>query len=467
MSSIWATESLVDLGEDFDVAPVGSSVGWRWPLIRRFRLAIPVCALLFLVAAASSPPAAPLRLAASIPVGVDASVMIEGSNLYVYDIADGHDRIRAFGLDGDGLRWSAPASELATETTMSYVAGRVIVSMADTDSAGEHTVAFDASTGKRLWTSDLGYAVVAAGGVLVESAPRPPGFNYPGTVETATFRLLDARTGLTRWSVNVPNNCVTRLSSSTTSLVELCLNSSRLTAVDLSDGHTAATREVDLGEPADNFFLPPANQMDEPQLVLIADTILVAHANAPRPTIDAYAMSDLHVRWTGPAVVPGESIDQCGVDVCLSDGESSGAAVDLLTGQQIAATPSRSATAPPDGSLILVPIGQSTPPSVAAVLRPIAAGHSATLPSARDEQLAVRQTRPEVGGAHPAAGDVLLATNAMWLARWAAMDHQAGSEAGRVEQIEILHDVTAQSCVTTAGYLACTTAVDRISLWKL
>lgn len=454
MSSVWDTEFLVDLGEDLDLPPTGSWASSRRSTIRRLRLAVPLLALLILVTAAAPPPPAPLRLAAHIPVGFDASVMVEGPNLYVYDIAEGHNGIRAYRLEDGALQWSASTAELATETTMSYIDGRVIVSMADTDARGEHTVAFDAATGQRLWTSDLGFAVVTESGVLVESAPPPPGFNFPGTVPSETFSLLDASTGRTRWSVDAPVNCLTdiagRAGGPATVLVELCLNSARLTEIDLSDGDVAAARDVGLGDPEANLFQPPADQMDDPELFVINGTVLVAHADSPTPTVDAYDMNDLRQRWTGLSIAAPESLDPCGPALCVSDELATGSVVDPLTGKRIGVIPPRNTATPGDGALVLVPLRQAASPSDVTPLPSIAAGTSSPLPPARDS----RSTLP--------------AGNAIWLARWHVTEtSSARLPAGAATPIEFLPGVDALSCIEIAGYLGCTTTPDHISLWEL
>lgn len=449
MSGAWDVETLVDLGEDFDVRPSGSPLSARWARARRLRLAAPACALLFLAAASSAPPPSAARLVAGLRIGVDASVMIEGSDLYVYDLREGRDGISAYDL-ADGRRlWSAAAPELATETTMSYVDGRVIVSMADTDPGGEHTVAFDARTGRREWTNEFGFAVVVRGGVLVESAPRPPGFNYPGTVPTATFRLLDAQTGDPMWTVAVPDNCVTALASPTgglaSDLVELCLTSSRLTEIDLADGRPTASRGVDLGDPSVNVDLPLRDRLYEPWLIAIGDTVLVAHANTPTPTIDAYAQSDLRQRWTGVSFVPGQQVELCGTAVCVYNGEASGAVIDLGTGDQIGRTPPRRVAQPGQGSLVLLPLGQAVAPPDVAALPSTPTGLSAALPAARDP----RSAAP--GG------------DAMMLARW----HVSASGIEAAAPIDVLRGVAARSCASIGGYVACATAADRLSVWRL
>ncbi len=412
--------SSIDLGADFDVVPTAPAMPFRWQTIRRFRLAVPICAVLFLISAAVAPPAEPLRLLARLPAGVDSGVMVGGPDIYVY----GHGGIHAYRLADGKPRWSASTVEVATETTMTYLDGRVIVSMADTDGAGEHTVAFDGGSGRRLWTSDLGSAVPVVGGVLVESQPPPAGYNFPGTVPAGSFALLDAGTGHVRWHLGVPVNCLTSLAGGSVPsvLVELCANSSRLTTVDVTSGKVTAARDVDLGDPALNFLLPEADRMPVPRLVVAGATVLVAHAHAPSPTIDAYALTGLRPRWTGVPVTDGETIAPCRPALCVG-----GAAVDPSTG-----APTTRPAAPPrsTGSLLLTPVGSTAAVDVAAV----ATGASVSLET------------PPPGRA------------AMTLSRW---------RAGAASTVEIIDGVAAHSCAQVGGVLACLSGPDRLSVWRL
>jgi putative pyrroloquinoline-quinone binding quinoprotein len=447
MSSMWDVEPLVDLGDDFDAPPPGSWMAYRWPMLRRCRIALPVVALLLLVAAAASAPSAPLHQAARVPIGIEASVMIVGSDLYVYDTSDGHNGIRAYELGSGRLQWSASTPEIAGETSMQDVDGNIVVSMVDTDASGEHTVTFDARTGRRLWSDEFGFATDAAGGLLVESAPRPPGYNFPGTVRTGTFRLLDPRTGAIRWTVDVPSSCVTDVGNPAAglpnTLVELCSDSSRLTVIDLLSGQVAASRQVPLGDPGADYVLPPPDQMAEPQLVVAGGTLLIAHANAPQPTIDAYAMTDLNQLWTGLPVIGGQDINQCGPDLCVFDGTSIGSVVDLTTGKPIGLTPPRAAVAAV-GALALAPVGKPITFSAASLVSSIAAGMSTPL------QSVTATSAPK-----------LLAS------RQVTTSKLTGRQSESATPIEILHGVDVRSCVTIAGFLACATTSDRLTVWQL
>ncbi|HEY1488593.1 MAG TPA: PQQ-binding-like beta-propeller repeat protein [Micromonosporaceae bacterium] len=448
----WDLEPVVDLGEDFDVPTATPPPAVTWHRRPQVRAALLILLVLVLVAASMPTPTGPLRLAARIPIGIDASAMIEGPNLYIYDISDGHNGLRAYRLDGGELLWSAVTSELAPETTMQYVDDRIVVSMTDTDAGGEHTVAFDAQTGRRAWSSDFGYATIATGGVLVESAPRPPGFNYPGTVRSATFRLVDTPTGRTEWSVALPDECDTQVASTAgraSALVELCANSSQLSVIDLADGRTAASRSVFLGNPADNFVLPPPDQMEEPQLTVAGDTLLIAHANAPQPTIDAYAIADLNQLWSGLPVVEGQDVDQCGTALCVYDGASNGSVFDLHSGKEIGLIPPRTVPTPPSGMLELVPVGQPLTFSTGYVLQSIAHGQGTLLSEGRDQLSTV-----------PAA-------DAMWLASWHVTQSASGRQTVHTTPIQIIRGVDDLSCVQIVDYLACSTPHSSLTLWQV
>jgi hypothetical protein len=364
--------------------------------------------------------------------------MIHGSDLYVYDTLNDHNGIRAYGLTSGRLEWSAATPEIPGETSMQYVDGIVIVSMVDTDGSGEHTVSFDGRTGRRLWSNDFGYATHTTGGVLVESAPAPPGFNFPGTVRTGTFRLLDLHTGQVRWTLDVPDNCMTDVGNPgaglPNTLVELCSSESRLTAFGLADGKISATRQIPLGDPADNDALPVADRIEVPALVVADGTLLIAHPSRPLPTIDAYAMDDLDSLWAGLPLIDGQDVEQCGPDLCVYVEASLSSMLDLRTGKQVGLAPPASTDLPPIGSLALAPVGAPITFAPATLVSSIGA----------DASISVQP----IGA--PSATKVL-----------------ASRQVGRASTIEILHGVDVRSCVTITGFLACSTAPDRLTVWRL
>ena len=460
-----AVETFVDLGLlEHERHPIDEPNGQRspraWRTIRRRatrprQFAVPAVALLLLVSAAQAAPSDLVRFAARVPAGIDATVMVEGSTLFVYDARDpaaavkeccsGSNLLTAYTINGGRRLWTAATVEVPELTTMRCLDGLVVLSMVDRDLAGEHTVAFDAATGRRAWSSDLGYATPAAGGILVEAANRPPGFNYPGTPVTGMFRLLDPRTGATRWSHRVPDNCLTdatdpTLSARVDALAELCLNTSTLEVVDLSTGAVMARRQIDLGDPGANFLLPLADRMAQPQLTVMGDTVLVAHANAPRPTLDAYAMADLRQQWSGVPVSSDADVEPCGKDICIYDDAAglSGTILDAATGRTVGAAPAR-ARDPADGSLVLLAVNHASHPST--LIAKVGAGMST----------GVLELPPDT-------------PTPTWLAMWRTDNHSGDGDA---VPRQVLTDVSAASCVEVATLLTCRASIDKIKVWRI
>ena len=453
MTGGWATETIVDLGDRFDVTPLD-----RWPRPPRIRLrqvvlVATVAAVLLLIAASQAAPRSALRVMARVPVGLDATIMINGANLYVYDTSAGHNAISAYDLPTGTREWTSAMPEIAALSTLRYVDGLVVVSMIDTDTVGEHTVALEPRTGATAWTSDLGLATPVTGGVMVEAMSRPPGFNYPGTPSTGTVSVLDSATGRARWSHPIPASCVAAVGSSDatprpTSLVELCSNSSTLTTIRLADGHVAAARRIDLGDPARNFQLAQSDRLDVPRLVVAAGVVLVAHADRPAPSIDAYAIDDLHPLWTGLLTDNGQDAEPCGSAICLYErGASTGVEVDPSSGRIAGAAPSR-AGAPADGSFVLLGLAKA------------AAGSSVTK---------ITSAAPGIGVPIATTGPAVEPDARNWLAIWHAdserTEGMGGSGFG--SPIELLHGVTAPACAQTAALLMCAMPDAHLTVWRV
>ncbi len=419
-------DAFVDLGEDFGAPVEVETPPWR-PHWRRFRLPVLLVLLLLFCAASVEPPPSLLRVVARTPVADDASVMIADSELFVLDLTHG---VRAYDLADGRLRWSTQTIELATETTMTYDDGNVIVSMDDTDASGEHTVALDAATGRKMWTSDFGSAQQVADGVLVQAMPRPAGYNYPGTPQSGSVRLIDARTGATRWTHDVDVNCAMQVA---TEIVELCPNTSKLTVIGLVDGLPIVSRTVELGDAAVNFLLPQQDQIDVPQLFVAGNTILIAHAHSPKPVLDAYELSNLSPLWGGVSIAYGQHFEQCGTAVCLTDGPSAGDAYDLATGRPVSSLVY--VPAPTGSRYVFIPVGFNALDQTTIPMPSADAGLSVGLPDSEPR----------------------LAESSL-LAR--AVDDI-------VTLIQIVPGVGPDSCATVAGYLVCTTIDHQLTAWKV
>ena len=122
--------SLIDLGDDFEVPDDGGSGpggGW-W---HRARLAVPLCAVLFLAAASAQAPAPPIAVVARVSVGLDASVVVLGDEAIVVEIRNERNEISAYRLAGGKLIWTAPLEVLASDVNIVTADGAVIVSMTD------------------------------------------------------------------------------------------------------------------------------------------------------------------------------------------------------------------------------------------------------------------------------------------------------------------------------------------------
>jgi PQQ-like domain len=434
MPSDWESEPLVDLGANFDLPPVEMASNSGFQRARRFRLAGAVIAVLLLASASALPAREPLVIAARITIGLDAKLMVQGSELFISDITGGHSEIRAYALESGRLRWSATTSELATEATMHFRDGAVIVSTAEFTSTGTNTEAFDAATGRSLWSSDLGDASVTSTGVLLDT-PQPPDGQGDNSSALPPLELVDTRTGALRWSRPVDGACVSEMSNPSSgpgaALVELCADTSTLSLVDLSDGRTVASRQVALGDQIDEFILPPTDQMLAPQLVVLGDDVLVAHANAPVPTIDAYADSDLASLWSGLQLVDGLDVAVCGSALCAYVG-SEGTVIDPISGKQTGTVPSPSSPQLADGALLLAPVGAHPTKRALDVMPSVRAGTVTPVPPT-------------------GAGDA-------WLEIW--------RPDGSPEPVELLHDVGTNACVHADGYLACSTSALQLSFWK-
>ena len=58
--------------------------------------------------------------------------------------------------------------------------------------------------------------------------------------------------------------------------------------------------------------MPDPNQLDTPELNVWSSVVLVAHANVPQPTVDAFDVATLRPLWHGLAITAQDSLQPCG-----------------------------------------------------------------------------------------------------------------------------------------------------------
>lgn len=436
--------SVIDLGDEFapDVEP---SPRERHRSVRQDRVLRVVSLLVMLtvlLGASSLGPAAVLPIVARIPAAPGATLLIAGTRAIVVEIAHGANRISAYGLD-DGVRhWTTRLTVLATDVEVVTRDDIVYVSFASPRVTGDHTDALDMRTGEMLWHSEgeLSATLPDSGAVLL-TTPMPTG---PSRLE-----LVDRATGVPRWSVSTGRTCVDTTSDDTArataiGLVELCGADDTLSVRDLDTGRIRATRDIHLGTP---FPVgPAAYRLNAFLLKVFGDIAVVGHSAHPVPVLEAYRADDLAPLWSGWPFAPEESLDRCGVNICVTEGAGT-----------IMLDPRTGIALPLDAA---VSVTASGPVDVAGrptyVLLPARAEADATGTFATADFVTTAEDRTAVRIPDSAAGDTWVAT-------------RTGSAGPRlvVTPIKLLHGVRADPCLMLDGYLACARSDNRLTFWQL
>jgi hypothetical protein len=433
----WDEVPLVDLGEQFDVVP--ESEPWTPHARHWWRRSRPIALLLLvLILAGGSASAVPAVVPLSrVPVGMDVMALVDGPDVYVYDIEHGHNQLAAYRIDDGRALWSVQASELATETTLLLAHGVLVVSMIDVSTSGPHTEAFDAATGAHLWSSAKGMAsLTSSGDILLQHVIALT----PDAETDASFEVRDPRTGAVRWSEDDHAGCLDELAvdpdGKDTGVMELCPDTSVLRRRDLGTGELDPVRQVPLAAPAGAGDLPVEDRFFRQQLIVMSGVVLVAHANVPTPTVDAYDAVTLAPLWGGLPLIDGQYMEPCGDELCLA-GEFGGIRViDLRTGLRVRTDASAGSRIAP-GQLVLV---RRT-------------GSGRLMPSP------ISSIAPgEQAGFTDAAGETL------WLQRWkpGAGDDPAGSDV-----IDVMHGVSHDQCAAWGRVMVCGVNAHHLSLWRL
>jgi hypothetical protein len=409
-------EVIVDLGDVSAPPPIDTGAEALRERLAGLRALIPLMLTLLLVTGAASAPLSAWRPAADVPIGDDARVLIDHGSLFTLSAAarsDGRATLTGYRL-GDGRRWSATVAEPASASLIQAVDGTVLVSTdrPDPTGLGTRTESFDAVTGRRLWATDLGAAIVIGSEVLARTA-------------SSGYALLDPHTGAARWTIEAPTGCVTSVTADTAvRLVEVCSSDATMRLYDLADGRRIASRKVDLGLDTGRDVVAPADYMANARLVIIRDTIMVMHAGAPTPVVDAYGLSDLRQLWHGMSITQDEDIQACGSSLCMYETNTSGIEIDPATGALIG--PATAALSP---------------------IRAIHASYALVTPTSSTAIPIVTL------GADTPIASVAAVPGPVWLVR---VD---GAPVGP------LPDTGMGGCVEAGAYIACDTSAGRLVVW--
>jgi hypothetical protein len=263
---------------------------------------------------------------------------------------------------------------------------------------------------------------------------------------------VDPLTGRARWSLALPTECSSAVASDPDhglpeGLIEMCLTITptgiidtdhvTLRTVDLTDGTVRASRYLDITPFSGVVDLPPNEVLPSPELDVFDDVIAVAHQNAPTPTVDAFQLATLAPLWSGLPISSTESLENCGLYLCLVTGAGS-TELDPHTGKVLG--PGQ-------------PYGEPNVAGASYVL--VARGHAVDGPGT----YAVAQV-PE--GASVAVPETT--PGPVWLAAQAI---DADTRAPVTTPIEPLAGVGPGGCVLAGAYLACSTGPDVLTFWRL
>ncbi len=420
--------------------PPGPARGW-W---RRARLAVPLCAVLFLAAASAQAPVSPIAVSARVPVGLDASVVVLGDEAIVVEIRDQQNEISAYQLTGGKLIWTSRLDVLASDVNIVTADGAVIVSMSDMAASGLHTQAFDARTGAHLWDARDGLLDLDDHDDLMLRT----GDSDAGPM---TVKRVDPRTGVVRWQTVVKQFCQYAFGNDPSlrlaaAFVEMCFtdlgdssfstDTPTLRVLDATTGVVKATRVLDLTR-SGFFTMPDPNQLDTPELNVWNGAVLVAHANVPQPTVDAFDVATLRPLWHGLAITAQDSLQPCGALLCVY--RTNGIEVlDPATGRRLPGPAPFDGARTTGSAYVLVP----DEPNI------VAAG-----------QLLVAQVPEGISVTVPT-----WSTGLVWLA-----SVTYGPAAGRStpEPIQPMRGVGPGACFEAGTYLGCSTSRDELSFWRL
>jgi hypothetical protein len=432
MPMAWDAAPVIDLdvGAQPDVASprLGRAGAWRsW----RYRIAVPLGAILLLIGAAAPAATAPYPQVAKLSVGDGASLLVHGTRAYVLEIDGSKNMLRSYPLDGHGHRWAVPVAELPAEGVMRATGSVIVVSMNPEQVTGPiHTEAFDAASGRLLWRSRYGAVGLAGADVILESMISFPLKGTPSAVGGWIVERAASRTGRTVWQAGIPLGCNQAFVQDPADgmpdgMAELCSDAPVLRMLDLSTGTQRAVRDVPIGGRVPALPPQPAEKPMPPQMMVYGGVVVVTHVLHSVATIDAFRGADLSPAWPSIPYAPWQEVTDCDDHLCLLS-NTEPTVIDPQTGMELHGQAAKSAITPRSSGVLIAGASTRDFHSVWAV----GDGIAETVPT------------PDIGSAW-----IKLSTSTTGL--------------------EQLPGVGPNACIQMDHYLACSPSLGAVTLWHI
>lgn len=428
---------VIDLGDrHFDELTIEPP---QWSAGRRRAGAIGLVVLALLLAVGGSTiPIDPLPLVATVPVASDAHLLIKDGQAFVLDDVNGQSRVNAYALPTGRHLWSAPVAGNTTTASMFVIGKFLIVDPTSDDNDRPSVQAFGLASGAPAWEAATHGVVNTSAGLLTVDP------NWPAVALGGSYGIgvIDPASGRTRWTVPIGASCSVTYNdagdAASRVLLVFCADGNELSAYDLSTGELRARGHYRAPVIATTQMMP---------LLIVAGVIVVSSLNHPGLYATGYRTSDLTALWSRKPQSSGttdELLQPCVPNICV-DGTDGVTTLDPHTGRVISVPETTSAAVtrfyPRRGVLEFVVI----PPD-----------RQSTAVSSFGSDVNVVPAMPE-GSSMDVQAYLPSQNTTTWITE------QIGSAfrpLGAVPHV-------GASCVFVSVYAACTTAANRLSLYRM
>jgi outer membrane protein assembly factor BamB len=422
------TVTIIDLGLILPEEPVEIESPPRPRRRGRGRVSLLIAAIVLMVAGSARPALSGVTVAARIPIGASARMLIQGTTAILVDRRDQRNELAAYDLESGRSRWRSTLDGDVLNAEM-FLDGSTVVVVTDGDGDGDLAEGFALSTGVRRWILQATTVTSIPAGLLV----------YQQNFRTTFAELVDPLTGRSRWHTTISDDCdvylaTDRSQTMSSGLLEVCQASKEIAALDLASGRVRAHVHTDLfpvqsalGRSRRLTNTPIRRGAPRLTVVYLGDVAVVTvPSRFPARTLAAFRTSDLALLWSGVAAISQNNVSSCGTDLCVDTGVGV-VALDRQTGRRVPPPASASDPEPVTSPLVVVAPGQ---PSTSTV------------------------TPVEQGDAVPLAGP---GPGSTWI------EVRDGTE---VRPVEMLRGIGDASCSVIAAYVACATRTDQLTVWR-